>query len=114
MTVTIWHNPRCSKSRAALALLESRGFVPEIRVYLEDPPEADEIRAALDLLGVPALCLVRKGERAFREECLTSDSPAETLISAMVRHPILIERPVVFANGRACLGRPPEAVLDIL
>lgn len=114
MTTTIWHNPRCSKSRQTLALLEERGITPEIRLYLQDSPTEAEIRDTLDLLGVEPIGLMRTGEKAFREADLTKSTDTETLIKAMATHPILIERPVVFANGRAALGRPPEAVLGIL
>lgn len=114
MTVTIWHNPRCSKSRQTLDLLVSRGLDPEVRLYLNDPPSTDEIRAALAALDRPAIGLVRTGEAAFREAALSKDSPEDTLVAAMAAHPILIERPVVFSNGKARIGRPPEAVLDIL
>lgn len=112
--ITIWHNPRCSKSRQTLGLLEERGTHPAIRLYLSDPPSEDEIRAARDLLGVPAIAMMRTKEAAFREAGLSKDMDDERLISAMATHPILIERPIVFANGRAAMGRPPEAVLDIL
>ena len=106
----IWHNPRCSKSRQTLALLEA----PDIRLYLQDPPDATEITHALQLLDIPAIALMRRGEAAFKELGLTKDTPAPALIAAMAAHPILIERPVVLANGKAALGRPPEAVLAIL
>ncbi len=111
--IVIWHNPRCSKSRQTLALLEEHGHRPTIRLYLDDAPGADEIRAVLGALGRPAGALVRKGEAEFRELGL-KDADAARLIEAMAAHPRLIERPVVLANGRAALGRPPEAVLDIL
>lgn len=114
MSVTIWHNPRCSKSRAALKLLEERGIAPTVRLYLQDPPEPDEINAALDTLGIAAIDLVRTGEAAFKEAGLTKKSDAAALVAAMAKHPILIERPVVFATGKARIGRPPEAVLEIL
>lgn len=114
MTVTIWHNPRCSKSRAALALLQERGIDAQVRLYLDDAPSESEIRSALALLNIPALALVRRGETRFREAGLTGDSSEDDLVAAMAAHPILIERPVVFANGQAALGRPPEAALDIL
>ena len=114
MTVTIWHNPRCSKSRAALALIEARGITPEVRLYLKDAPGEDEIRLALRLLDRPAIDLVRTGEAAFREAGLSQESSELELISAMARSLILIERPLVFAGGKARIGRPPEAVLDIL
>jgi arsenate reductase len=114
VTVTIWHNPRCGKSRETLKLLEARGIAPAVRLYLADPPAAAEIRAARDLLGVPAIAKMRTKEAAFHGAGLTRDSDDDVLIAAMAAHPILIERPIVFANGRAAIGRPPEAVLAIL
>lgn len=113
MTV-IWHNPRCSKSRQALALLQERGEPVEIRRYLDDPPSLDELKAAQAALGVPAIEMMRPGEPLFRELGLSRSDPDETLLAAMAEHPRLIERPVVFANGRAAIGRPPEKVLEIL
>lgn len=112
--ITIWHNPRCSKSRQTLALLRERGIEPGIRLYLTDPPSADEIRDALALLSMPAAGLVRFGEKAAKEQGLTKTTGEDALIEAMAKTPILIERPVVFANGKAALGRPPASVLDIL
>lgn len=112
--VTIWHNPRCSKSRQTLALLRERGCTVTERRYLEDAPSAAELREALALLGRPTLDLVRRGEAEFRARGLTRDSDEDALVAAMAEAPILIERPLVFANGRAALGRPPEAVLGIL
>lgn len=114
MSVSIWHNPRCSKSRQTLALLQDQGIAPEVRLYLDDVPSETEIRAALKLLGIPALALVRRGEAQFKEAGLTKDSDDDALIAGMVKFPKLIERPVVFANGKAALGRPPEDVLKIL
>lgn len=114
LTVTIWHNPRCSKSRAALALLQEAGIEPVIRRYLEDPPTAEEIARVLTLLGGAAIDLVRTGETEFRESDLTPSSDDGALIAAMVRHPRLIERPVVIKGDRAAIGRPPEAVRNIL
>jgi arsenate reductase (glutaredoxin) len=113
VTTTIWHNPRCSTSRKTLALLTKRGIAPEIRLYLQDPPTEAELRAALKALGQPALALVRQKEPAFAEAGLTKTSGEDALIAAMAAHPILIERPIVFHNGRAALGRPPEAVLAL-
>ncbi len=110
MTV-IWHNPRCSKSRETLALLQSRGLAPEVRLYLRDPPTGAEIRAALKALGRPAIGLVRTGEAAFRDLGLTRDSDDATLVAAMAAHPVLLERPLVLHGDRAALGRPPQAVL---
>lgn len=107
--VTIWHNPRCSKSRAALALLQARGIAPKIRLYLDNPPSAAEIEQVLARLGVAPDALARKTEPEYRP----GTSPAD-LIAAMAATPKLIERPVVIAGGRAAIGRPPEAVLAIL
>jgi len=113
--VTILHNPRCSKSRETLALLEQRGLQPRIVAYLDDPPAAAEIARILDLLGMQPRELMRRNEAEYAE--LGLDDPAldrDTLIAAMHRHPRLIERPIVLANGKAAIGRPPEAVLAIL
>ncbi len=111
--ITIWHNPRCSKSRQTLEIIEEKGGVT-VRNYLEDAPSADEIRAARELLGVSAIAMMRPKEAAFKELGLSKDDDDETLISAMAKAPKLIERPIVFANGKAALGRPPENVLTIL
>lgn len=114
LTATLWHNPRCAKSRAALALLADRGIVPQVRLYLKEPPTRAEIVAARDALGVPAIAMMRPKEPAFRDAGLSVDMPEDRLIDAMATHPVLIERPVLFANGRAAIGRPPEAILAIL
>lgn len=115
MTITIFHNPRCSKSRATLALLQERGLEPEIRLYLDDPPDAAELRDILGRLGIPARQLLRKGEADYREQGLADHALSEArLIAAMAATPKLIERPIVLAGNRAAIGRPPEAVLDIL
>ena len=110
----LWHNPRCSKSRAALALLQERGVEPEIRKYLEDAPSLDELRAAQAALGLPAIEMMRPKEAAFREMGLSRDADDETLLRAMAEQPKLIERPVLFAGDRAVIGRPPERVLELL
>ncbi|THD72828.1 arsenate reductase (glutaredoxin) [Thalassobius vesicularis] len=110
--ITIWHNPRCSKSRQTLALLEGRDVT--VRLYLEDAPSVEELRAAQAALGLPVIQMVRTKEAEFKELGLSKDSPEDALLAAMATHPRLIERPVVFANGKAALGRPPEAVLEIL
>ncbi len=112
--VTIWHNPRCTKSRQTLALLQAHGVDPKVRLYLTDPPSEAEIRTALAALDLPAIAAMRVKEPEFRAESLSRDSPQDALVAAMARVPKLIERPVVFANGKAALGRPPEAVLSIL
>ena len=111
---TIWHNPRCSKSRQTLALLEERRVNFDIRRYLEDPPDAGDLRKAAAKLGLGVAGMMRRGEKTWRELGLSVHDPEDKLIDAMAAHPILIERPVVFANDRAAIGRPPEAVLDIL
>jgi arsenate reductase len=115
MSVKIYHNPRCSKSRAALELLENKGIQPEIVEYLKHPPSAEEMDAILKKLGMEPRDLMRKGEAAYQEAALDDPSlDRAALIAAMVRFPILIERPIVLANGKAALGRPPEKVLDIV
>ena len=111
--ITIWHNPRCSKSRETLALLTDKGITPEVRLYLDDVPTADELRSALAILGLAAGELVRRKEALFKDLNL-ADASDDQLIDAMVAHPKLIERPIVFAKSRAALGRPPENVLAIL
>ncbi|MGH1444430.1 MAG: arsenate reductase (glutaredoxin) [Cognatishimia sp.] len=109
----IWHNPRCSKSRETLALVEEKGPVT-IRKYLEDAPTEAEIREVLGMLGINAIDLIRKGEAEFKERGLSKDSSEDELIAAMVAVPKLVERPVVIAGGQARLGRPPASVLEIL
>jgi arsenate reductase len=113
MELTLWHNPRCSKSRAALALLSERGLTPTIRLYLKEPPTEDEIGALLRHLHLPAIGLVRTNERIFHDLDL-ADSDDNALVAAMVAHPILIERPILVAGARAVIGRPPEAILDLI
>ncbi|MFN3233241.1 MAG: arsenate reductase (glutaredoxin) [Alphaproteobacteria bacterium] len=115
MSVTILHNPRCSKSRQTLALLEEKGIDPEIVEYLKTPPTADEITAILKQLDMAPRDLMRKKEAPYKELNLADDSLSEDdLITAMVENPILIERPIVLANSKAAIGRPPESVLDVL
>ncbi len=108
----IWHNPRCSKSRQTLQLLRDHGHDPEVRLYLEVPPNVGELRAAVDMLGVEAIGLVRKGEARFAELGLQG-ADEDALLEAMAENPVLIERPLVIHLGRAALGRPPEAVLRL-
>ena len=112
--VTIWHNPRCSKSRQTLALIEERGIAPVVRKYLENAPDEAEIRAALAVLGLRPIEAMRTKEKEFKELGLSKDSDDDALIRAMAEVPKLIERPIVFNGDKARLGRPPEAVLDIL
>ena len=112
---TIWHNPRCSKSRQTLALLEERGITPTVVRYLDTPPDADTIAHVLDRLGMEPRELMRKKESAYRELGLGDEGKSrEELIAAMVEQPRLIERPVVLRGDSAALGRPPEKVLEIL
>lgn len=113
--VRIYHNSRCSKSRATLALLQERGADVEVINYLDTPPTAAELSTLLQQLGMTPRQLLRQGEDDYR--ALGLDNPSlddQALIAAMVAHPKLIERPIVVANGKAALGRPPEAVLAIL
>ena len=115
MTVRILHNPRCSKSRATLALLQDRAIDPAITLYLESPPSAGEIKSILEMLGLEPRELMRKGEAEYAQLGLgDQDLSDDQLIAAMVANPRLIERPIVLANGKAAVGRPPESVLDIL
>jgi arsenate reductase len=114
----IWHNPRCSKSRAALALLQDAGADPEVRRYLDDPPSAAELRRVLGLLGMQPWDLVRAGEGAYREQSMgdwpRTDAEVDRWIQAMVAHPALLQRPVVIEGDRAVVGRPPQDVQTLL
>lgn len=115
MTVTIFHNPRCSKSRATLALIEDRGISPDIVDYLKAPPTAAELTAILKKLRLGPRDIIRSGEPVFKTLGLDKrTSSDDELIAAMAANPILIERPIVINGARATLGRPPEAVLAIL
>ena len=115
MAATLYRNTRCSKSRGALELLQSRGIEPEVVYYLETPPSPAQLRELLRMLGLPARELLRKGEDEYRTLGLDDPSLAEeALIEAMARHPKLIERPVFVHGGRAVIGRPPERVLELL
>ena len=112
--ITIYHNPKCSKSRATLHLVELRGAGLEIVEYLRTPPTAKELEALLAKLGLEPEQLVRKGEDVYKKEYAGKKLSRAQWIEAMVRHPILIERPIVVAGERAVLGRPPENVLTLL
>jgi arsenate reductase (glutaredoxin) len=115
MTVTIYHNPRCSKSRATLALLEARGVKPKIVDYLKTPPSAAELKAILRKLGLKPRDILRTSETVYAELGLkTKELDDDALIALMVKNPILIERPIVVASDKAAVGRPPENVLAIL
>jgi arsenate reductase len=109
-SATIYHNPRCSKSRATLALLEQRGVAPTIIEYLKTPPTAEQLRQLVGKLGMEPEQLVRKGEGVYKQHYAGKTLSAEQWIAAMVKHPILIERPIVVVGQRAVLGRPPESI----
>jgi len=113
--VTLYHNPRCSKSRQTLALLEERGIEPRVIEYLKTPSDAATITSLIDKLGIRAIDLVRRREAPFVELGLADRAEDDAaLIEAMVSHPVLIERPIVVAGDRARIGRPPENVLEII
>ena len=115
MTVTIWHNPRCSKSRQTLELLRAKGIEPAVREYLKQPPTRAEVEKLIDLMGGEAKDLIRDGEAEFKTlgrkkaELTRSD-----IARAIAAHPILLQRPIVVSGKRAAIGRPPEAVLPLL
>ncbi len=112
---TIYHNPRCSKSRQTLALLEQHDIAPAVVLYLETPPDAAQLKSLLGKLGISARELLRKGEEAYKSLGLAEKSLADAdLIAAMAAHPKLIERPIVVCGNKAVLGRPPENVLSLL
>ena len=114
MTLTIYHNPRCSKSRQTLALLRERGIEPEIVEYLQNPPSLATLESLARMLG-GARKMLRKGETPYAELGLSAaDTPERALLAAMRSHPILIERPIVTDGRRAAIGRPPEAALALL
>jgi arsenate reductase (glutaredoxin) len=115
MTVVIYHNPRCSKSRQTLQLLQEHGVEPEIVLYLEQPPTKKQLQELLKKLGIGARELLRKSEDEYRQ--LGLDDPAlseAAIVAALAAHPKLIERPIVVKGARAVLGRPPENVLQLL
>jgi arsenate reductase (glutaredoxin) len=112
--VTIWHNPRCGKSRDALKLLEAEGITPEIVRYLDDTPSEAEIRRVLGMLGIAARDLMRTKEAIYKELGLRAVTDDDALIRAMAEHPKLIERPVVIKDGKAVIGRPPEKVVELV
>jgi arsenate reductase (glutaredoxin) len=112
--VTIWHNPRCSKSRGALALLTEHGVDPEVVRYLDAAPTRGELEDVLRMLGTDdPLVITRTGEARYKELGLAG-AGREALLDALAANPVLIERPIVIAGGRAVVGRPPERVLDLL
>ncbi|MEO1137078.1 MAG: arsenate reductase (glutaredoxin) [Pseudomonadota bacterium] len=115
MTVTIYHNPRCSKSRQTLALLQERGIEPEIVLYLETPPSKAQLKKIVKNLGAEsARDIMRVKEAPYKDLDLQSVTAESALIDAMAENPTLIERPIVVKGDKAAIGRPPEAVLEIL
>ena len=115
LSIKIYHNPRCSKSRQTLKILEEKGIQPDIIDYLKNKPNKEELETVLTLLGMSPRDLMRKGETIYKELNLKDNTLSdEQLLNAMLENPILIERPIVLANGKAAIGRPPESVLDIL
>ncbi|QIB66659.1 arsenate reductase (glutaredoxin) [Kineobactrum salinum] len=110
----IYHNPRCSKSRTALKLLQEHGVEPVVVRYLDDPPSAATLKRLLQQLDLPASALLRRGESACGQAGLDADSSEQQILQAMAEFPQLIERPVVVRGQRAVLGRPPEKVLELL
>lgn len=109
MAVTIWHNPRCSKSRETLKLLEARGIAPAVRDYQKEPPTMVELQDALMKLGQPASALIR-----WKDTDLSKKAGENEILSALTANPKLIERPLVLTETAARIGRPPETVLEIL
>ncbi len=115
MKATIYHNPRCSKSRQTLAILEEQDVDIEIIEYLQESPDKKTLADIIKKLGITPSTLLRKGESVFKELNLTDKlNDDDAILDVMVENPILIERPIVLANDKACIGRPPESVLDIL
>ncbi|MDD2090749.1 arsenate reductase (glutaredoxin) [Pseudomonas guariconensis] len=113
--LTLYHNPRCSKSRGALELLEARGLAPTIVRYLDTPPDAVTLKTLLGKLGIAPRQLLRTGEEEYKALDLANPTLSDAqLIDAMVQHPKLIERPILVAGDKAVIGRPPEKVLEIL
>ncbi|MEM6580237.1 MAG: arsenate reductase (glutaredoxin) [Pseudomonadota bacterium] len=111
---TIYHNPRCSKSRQTLAILEEHGIAPGVELYMESPPSARTLKTLLSKLGISAAQLVRRGEADYKAAGLSKESSEDDIVKAMTTFPKLIERPIVVRDKRAVLGRPPENVLDLI
>lgn len=115
MSITIYHNPRCSKSRQALQLLRDKGIEPVVIEYLRTPPDKNTLKNLLSMLGMGPRQLMRKKDKEYKELGLADPAVGdEKLLEAMVEHPRLLERPLVVNGEKAALGRPPEKVLDIL
>jgi arsenate reductase (glutaredoxin) len=115
MTITIWHNPRCTKSRETLALLEKKGVTPTVREYLKQPPSKSEVEALIEMVGDEPTALLRDGEAEFKAlKKKKAEMSKADIVKAIVEHPILLQRPIVVAGKKAAIGRPPEAVLPLL
>jgi arsenate reductase len=112
--ITIWHNPRCSKSRNAVTLLEEKGIEADVVKYLDTPPTKEELVALLKMLGISARELMRTKEAIYKELNLKEETDEEKLIEAMVENPKLIERPIVIKDGKAAIGRPIENIIELL
>jgi arsenate reductase len=115
MTITIWHNPRCSKSRETLELIRKKGIEPAIREYLKQPPSKAEVEKLIELVGGDPHDLIRDGEPEFKAlGRKKADLGKAEVAKAIAAHPVLLQRPIVVAGPRAAIGRPPEAVLPLL
>ncbi len=112
--VTIWHNPRCSKSRNAVTLLEEKGIEADVVKYLDTPPSREELVGVLKMLSISARELMRTKEEIYKELNLKEETDEDKLIDAMVKNPKLIERPIVIKDGKAAIGRPIENIIDLL
>jgi arsenate reductase len=115
VSITIWHNPRCSKSRQTLELLRKKGVEPAIREYLKQPPSKAEVEKLIDMVGGDPGTLIRDGEAEFKAlKKKKADLGKADIAEAIAQHPVLLQRPIVVAGKRAAIGRPPEAVLPLL
>jgi arsenate reductase (glutaredoxin) len=113
-TITVYHNPRCGKSRAALEILAKHGVEPVVVEYLKNPPTKDDLRAILKKLGMTAGQIVRRGEEIYRQKFSGKAMSDEQWLDALVQYPVLIERPIVIKDDRGLIGRPPEKVSELL
>ncbi|MCB0481248.1 MAG: arsenate reductase (glutaredoxin) [Flavobacteriales bacterium] len=114
MKFTIWHNPRCSKSRETLEVLRSHGIEPEIRLYLTEPPVSSELKEIIDKLEIEPHELIRKGEEIYKKNYKNKEMKPSDWIDVMAENPVLIERPIVIKGNKARIGRPPDNVLDLI
>ncbi len=113
-TITLYHNPRCSKSRETLALLRERGVEPDVVEYLKTPPTADDVRRLVKQLGVAPHDILRTNEAPYKELGLSKESTLDEIAEAVAAHPILLQRPIAVRGDKAAMGRPPENVLPLL